>query len=173
MAEITVTGDRIETVFDLLGHKENDITYALGWGLAQSDDLLSRFLELVAAPEADVDAATLDLQRYRKDESHAGITDIEISSPLAHIIVEAKRGWDIPEREQLLLYLPALEASRAAGKDVRFVVLTQWGEDAYVKSLLGAEIVGVPIVTLGLGELAEVAASVAVAHSDRQRSANA
>jgi len=67
MAEITVTGDRIETVFDLLGHKENDITY-LGWGLAQSDDLLSRFLELVAAPEADVDvdAATLDLQRYRK-----------------------------------------------------------------------------------------------------------
>jgi hypothetical protein len=161
MAEITVTGDKVETVFDLLGRKENDITFALGWGLAQSDDLLHEFLEAVRAPSAYVDAATLDLQRYRKDESRAGITDIEISSPLAHVIVEAKRGWNIPHRDQLLLYLPALQSSRAEGKDVRFVVLTQWGEEAYVRSVLGSDLDGVPIVTLGLGQIANVAALVA------------
>lgn len=42
MAEIRVGGEPIETVFDLLGKKENDLTYALGWGPAQPDDALSR-----------------------------------------------------------------------------------------------------------------------------------
>src|SRR4051794_6259806 len=100
MAELTVGGQRADTVFDLLGRKENDITYALGWGLAQSDDLLSRFLVLAGATEIDPAQVTLDLQRYRKDDERAGITDIEIQSPRSHVIVEAKRGWNLPLEEQ-------------------------------------------------------------------------
>src|SRR5438128_2333268 len=134
MAEIRVAGERADTVFDLLGKKENDITYALGWGLAQSDDLLRRFLTLAGAVACEPSQVTLDLQRYRKDEDRAGITDIDIRSAESHVIVEAKRGWNLPVKDQLLLYLPTLKASRAEGKDARFVILTQWGETAYVKS---------------------------------------
>jgi hypothetical protein len=162
MAELTVGGQRAETVFDLLGRKENDITYALGWGLAQSDDLLSRFLALAGAAEIDPAQVTLDLQRYRKDDERAGITDIEIQSPRSHVIVEAKRGWNLPLEEQLRLYLPHLQESQTAGKDARFVILTQWGETEYVKSRLGAAIAGIPIMTVGLGQIAEVARAATV-----------
>jgi hypothetical protein len=168
MGDITVGGQRVDTVFDLLGKKENDITYALGWGLAQSDDLLHRFLGLVGAVEREPAEVTLDLQRYRKGEERAGITDIEIQSPNSHMIVEAKRGWNLPLEKQLRLYLAPLNQSRAAGKDARFVILTQWGETEYVKNRLGETIEGIPIVTVGLGQIAEIAQAAAVSER-RQR----
>lgn len=34
--------EKVETVFDLLGQKENDLTFALGWVLAQSPAFLTR-----------------------------------------------------------------------------------------------------------------------------------
>ena len=37
MTDLSLHGHPIRTVFDLLGDKENDITYSLGWGLANSD----------------------------------------------------------------------------------------------------------------------------------------
>jgi hypothetical protein len=163
MADLTVAGQRADTVFDLLGRKENDITYALGWGLAQSDDLMVRFLALAGVAEIDPAQVILDLQRYRKDDERAGITDIEIQSLRSHVIVEAKRGWNLPLEEQLRLYLPHLQESQTAGKDARFVILTQWGETENVKSRLGVAIGGVPIMTIGLGQIAEVARAASVA----------
>lgn len=161
MADLTIGGQPVETVFDLLGSKENDITYALGWGLAQSDDLLRRFLAMAGAAEREVSDVTLDLQRYRKDEERAGITDIEIQSPNSHVIVEAKRGWNLPLEEQLRLYLRPLQESQAVGKDARFVILTQWGEIEYVRHRLGAAMGGIPIMTVGLGQVAEIAQAAA------------
>ena len=56
MAEIRVGDAPIETVFDLLAKKVNDLTYTLGWGPAQSGDPLSpaRFAagRLVCEPQA-------------------------------------------------------------------------------------------------------------------------
>jgi len=37
VAELTLHSRPVGTVFDLLGSKEDDITYSVGWGLAQSD----------------------------------------------------------------------------------------------------------------------------------------
>jgi hypothetical protein len=34
MGDLTLYGRRIETVFDLLGDAEDDITYSVGWGPA-------------------------------------------------------------------------------------------------------------------------------------------
>jgi hypothetical protein len=36
-AELILYGRPVGTVFDLLGSKENDITYSLGWALAESE----------------------------------------------------------------------------------------------------------------------------------------
>jgi hypothetical protein len=166
LPELTIGGAPVSTVFDLLGRKENDITYALGWGLAQSPALFGRFLGLIGAEPEDSSEATLELQRYGKNDDRVGITDIEIRSPTLHAIVEAKRGWNLPLEEQLRLYRPRLEAARAAGKRVRFVVLTQWGETVYVEKLLGSDLDGIPISTIGLGQLADLANAVAT--SERQ-----
>jgi len=34
MTDLTLYGRRVETVFELLGEAEDDITYSVGWGLA-------------------------------------------------------------------------------------------------------------------------------------------
>jgi hypothetical protein len=42
--ELLLYSRPVRTVFDLLGDKEDDITYSLGWALAQSDRLVRRLL---------------------------------------------------------------------------------------------------------------------------------
>jgi hypothetical protein len=37
VAELTLHSRPVRTVFDLLGSKEDDITYSVGWGVAQSE----------------------------------------------------------------------------------------------------------------------------------------
>ena len=37
VTELTLHSQAVATVFDLLGGKEDDITYSVGWGLAQSE----------------------------------------------------------------------------------------------------------------------------------------
>ena len=36
MTQLLLHGRAVPTVFDLLSHDENDMTYPLGWGLAQA-----------------------------------------------------------------------------------------------------------------------------------------
>jgi hypothetical protein len=43
MAQLYLRDQEINTVFDLRGNKENDITFSLGWALAQSDSFVKRF----------------------------------------------------------------------------------------------------------------------------------
>ena len=47
--DLKLHGRPIGTVFDLLGKKENDITYSVGWALAQSPGLRKEdvFINLV------------------------------------------------------------------------------------------------------------------------------
>lgn len=42
-------GEPVNTVFDLLGKKENDLTKALGWGLSHSPRLIERLLANLAS----------------------------------------------------------------------------------------------------------------------------
>lgn len=98
----------MHTVFDLLGEKENDLTYALGWGLANSPRLIEAVLEDVGS-ELDVadtgDDPAVRLQEYVPG---SGYTDVEIRSDKAHVIIEAKRGWVLPDERQLSKYAESL-----------------------------------------------------------------
>src|SRR4029077_18007401 len=99
MTELRLHGHQVESVFNLLGEKENDITFSLGWALAQSPKFLQRFVERIfpTKQEISLDGLTVSLQNFRKLE---GITDIEITGSNLHIIVEAKRGWSLPAQKQ-------------------------------------------------------------------------
>jgi hypothetical protein len=142
-----------ESVFDLLGRKENDLTYAIGWCLAASPLFLSRFAASVGVVVEPGEEADVRLQTYDRDDERVGITDIQLRSPRAHVIVEAKRGWSIPTKAQLRRYAPILRRSAAAER--RFVVLTRWGSDAkgVVAAQLGGEVEGFPISTLGVTDV--------------------
>src|SRR4051812_8409835 len=109
MTDLLLHGRPVGTVFDLLGDKENDITYSLGWGLANSERLALAVLGDVLGHDSR-ESPAISLQEF---VSGGGFTDVEIKTPTRHLIIEAKRGWTLPTISQLEKYVPALERSSA------------------------------------------------------------
>lgn len=133
MVELRLHGSTVETFFDLLGRDENDMTFALGWGLSRNDAILHRFVERVASGAQLEPPVVVELQEH--DRADGGFTDIEILSADLHVIVEAKRGWDPPSEAQLRRYEARLDRARRPAQ--RVVVLTQNGAEAVVRHRLG------------------------------------
>ena len=104
--ELFLHGREVKTVFDLLGSKENDLTYALGWALSRSPALASRVLRGCLGDHAG-DVSAVRLQEF--GEADRGFTDIEIDSSAGRLVVEAKRGWDLPGDAQLMRYAPRVK----------------------------------------------------------------
>jgi len=63
MVELRLHGSSVDTVFDLLGRNENDMTFALGWGLSRNDAILRRFVERVATGAALEPPVVVELQK--------------------------------------------------------------------------------------------------------------
>lgn len=145
MTELLLHGRPVPTVFDLLGRDENDMTFALAWGMAQSEGFLSDVVETVAGRRIASADAVINLQRH---DQLGGFTDVEVTVPGdLHLIFEAKRGWNLPTDGQLRLYAQRLDQSEAL--DRRLIVLTQWGAEAFVASRLGDWELPYPRVALG------------------------
>jgi hypothetical protein len=134
MVELTLHGNTVDTVFDLLGRDENDMTFALGWGLSRNPTILQRFVEVVAAGTAIEPPVVVELQEH--DRADGGFTDIEVLSNGLHVIVEAKRGWDPPSSAQLQRYEHRLSEGRRPVQ--RLVILTQNGAEVVVRRRLGS-----------------------------------
>lgn len=127
-------GRSVNTVFDLLGDKENDMTFSLGWVLANSEHLVDAMLkDLTGRSWGGVRNSLIRLQTGRVDH---GITDIEIElrEDIA-IIFEAKRGANLPGETQLRKYAAAL-AKTAASQ--RLLVAITNATPAYAASALGS-----------------------------------
>jgi hypothetical protein len=133
MVELRLHGTNVETVFDLLGRNENDMTFALGWGLSRNAAILRRFVERVATGAALEPPVMVELQEH--DRADGGFTDIELLSTDLHVIVEAKRGWKPPSEDQLQRYEARL--ARADRPVQRVVILTQNGAETVVRHQLG------------------------------------
>jgi hypothetical protein len=103
MVELTLHGNHVATVFNLLGDRENDITFSVGWALAQSETLAKSLLEDVFP---GVDVGTVAAVRLQEFVEGGGYTDIELQSDRVALVLEAKRGWDLPTQAQLKKYLP-------------------------------------------------------------------
>ena len=88
----------IETMFDLLGHDENDMTASLGSGLAHNAAMLNRFVQRVAPGVSLTEPPAIELQKH--DRADGGFTGIELLAPELHVIVEAKVGCSSPRRRR-------------------------------------------------------------------------
>ena len=137
MAQLYLNGQEINTVFDR-GDKENDITFSLGWALAQSDVFLANFLKDVFPQKNTGKVTSVHLQKHGKEKG--GYTDIEIETEKAHVIVEAKRGWNLPKKAQLKKY-----AKRFKKKGINAIVAMAKYELSYAASKLPKAVNSVPI----------------------------
>jgi hypothetical protein len=112
VTELRLHGRVVQTVFDLLGANEDDVTYSLGWALSQSDDLAYALLGEFFA----VEAGELRGVRLQTSIPGAGRTDIEIEAEHAHLILEAKRGWEVESEGKLATYATRFEKDKSRGR---------------------------------------------------------
>ncbi|HKZ69441.1 MAG TPA: hypothetical protein VJL59_07355 [Anaerolineales bacterium] len=150
MTDLLLHHRRITTIFDLLGDKENDITFSTGWALAKSEVFLENLVGSVFPTARSRETTTIYLQEHAED---GGYTDIEIETNSAHIIIEAKRGWDLPRRTQLNRYARRLKRSVS----LRAIVVVAECSPIYAKSKLPDSLDGKPVVYLSWKRLLRIA----------------
>jgi hypothetical protein len=145
----------IHTVFDLLGHKEDDITYSVGWGLAQSHTLAYALL----AEVFDGELGTLSALQLQKADRETGRTDIEIETDRVHLIVEAKRGWTVPGIEQLTKYARRLQD--VDERRAHIAVVAEAAPHFPPVTALPPTVEGVPVSYIPWSRVAELVSSTA------------
>lgn len=160
--ELDLHGRRIASVFELLGTKENDITFSLGWALSQSEVLREGFLAAVFPKAKDVRVERVSLQDRA---GGPGITDLELRGPNVHVIIEAKRGWEVASRDQLAQYAPRLRASSV--EHASLVAMSECSAE-FAAIHLVPEIDGIPVVHLGWRDLERLTHSKRGTHAEKR-----
>jgi hypothetical protein len=150
MPELYLHQRRIESIFSLLGEKENDVTYSIGWALSRCPQFLQRFLQFALGTRErfHLEDVVVALQEFRKAE---GITDIEIRDSNLHVIAEAKRGWALPTEGQLAKYVPRFKATKAKQ---RVIITMSECSSEYARHNLPPSVDGVAVRHIGWREIA-------------------
>jgi hypothetical protein len=119
--ELVRYGEDVRTIFDLFGSKENDMTFGLGWVLTRSEAFLRLLIaDVCRQVPTRIDGAIVRLQTGRGLD---GITDIEIEIGTEFaIIIEAKKGPQLPTSHQLARYATVL--TRSTAKERHILALT-------------------------------------------------
>ncbi len=148
---LNLFGKEVESVFALNREDEDSVTYALGWSLSQSPALLAALGEDLFGKQIEFDDAHIDLQRSSRDR---GFSDVEIFSPsVAHIIIEAKRNWELPGTAQLKKY--ASRISRENGRGGLIVSLSAASQE-YAVDKLPNELGGIRVEHRSWGDLSKI-----------------
>jgi len=131
----------LDSVFCILGTSENAITQSIAWTLSQCPKFLFTFLaELM--PGSTLGELQVATQSFADDR---GFTDIEIyEHGVLHVIVEAKKGWRLPQGSQLQRYVPRFEET-SAPKGARLLISMSEASEVYASLHLPKAIGGVPV----------------------------
>ena len=125
-------GREVQTFFELLGTKEDDISFSIGYGFSKIPLFLTSFLHHISIrSNIDPDLTSIRLQQHEKGK---GRTDFEIEQEgVFSIIIESKKGWNFPEQSQLDQYSskPSFKHSNSPVK--KLVVFTESSQE-YTKS---------------------------------------
>ena len=149
MPDLFLHDRKVRTIFDLLGHKENDITYSVGWAIAKCDVFLALLIGRLF-PDHDIgNTVSIHLQQSAEQ---GGYTDIEIRTEHIHIIIEAKRGWNLPLVAQLEKYAKRF----TKGETTSAIVVMAECTPAYAESILPEEVMGIPIHYMSWKQVAAV-----------------
>lgn len=153
MSELRSGKKLISNVFQLLGHKENALSKTLAWVFSNNPDLLMRFLSHVIHEVASTDDVLIRIQEYENSKGVVGITDIEISNGSDYyVIIEAKRGWVLPDLTQLEKYVKRESFTKSKALHKVLVVVSDCTTD-YCNLHLDRQIAGTPILNVSWDEL--------------------
>jgi hypothetical protein len=119
-----------------LGKKENDLTYSLGWGLAQSETFVKSLLADVFPGE---EPGAIQALRQQESLAGGGFTDIEIETDRLPLVLEAKVGWSLPEEGQLVQYAPRLKQA-----DIGLILVVSECPPEFADPRLPKGVAGVP-----------------------------
>jgi hypothetical protein len=124
MTELLIFNEKVESIFQLLGEKENNISYSVGYAFSNCRFLLDNFLKyLNIRTSFQPEKIRIKLQTHEKEK---GFTDFEIiQEGEFHIIVEAKRGWSFPTNYQLSKYASRPSFVQSTTKDKRIVIFNE------------------------------------------------
>lgn len=124
MAQLYSYGNQVKSVFQLLGEKENDISYSIAWALSSCRKFLSNYLQSVGIKiSGETDQVTIKLQHHEKEK---GFTDIEIEKKGDFfLLIEAKRGWNFPSKSQLEKYASRHSFQSSSAKIKKIIVFNE------------------------------------------------
>lgn len=173
MPELRLYNNRVVmTVFDLLGTKD-DLTYAVGWGLADSDALCRALMSAAFGADDDSELTGAQLQHSRHG---AGRTDIEVNSVRRALVVEAKRGWNLPTEAQLEQYarrraseLSAETAAASSERAAHVLVVSECLRDYPRVAELPPALHGIPISYMPWSKLPALVDTVTGASSTTKK----
>lgn len=158
MADLYIFNDKIESIFQLLGQKENDISYSVGYAFSNCRHFLQKFLQhLKIKTPFDSEKIKIRLQTHEKDK---GFTDFEIIQDNEfHIVVEAKRGWTFPSNDQLEKYATRPSFVSSTAKYKRIVVFNE-SIPAFTKTHFGiTTIKTTPVEVVSWRDIQKIASS--------------
>ena len=144
MPSFTLHGREISSIFQLMGYKENDISHSTAWVLGKCEAMLRIFIKDICGVDSfNHDNVEISVQEYDKG---SGITDVEIRDDRAFfIIIEAKRGWILPQKDQLFKYSNRESFRKSIVKNKMIVTLSECSQDYAYHYLKIKEVNGIPI----------------------------
>jgi hypothetical protein len=159
MTILTLRNKKVESVFDLLGENENAMTSSLGFALSECKIFLNELAKMLGAERDFSDNVKIKLQEYRDQK---GFTDLEIIDPgFYHIIIEAKRGFVLPEEEQLKKYADRL-INNGDDRAIKLLVILAESDraDKWLDSASPKEINGVSIKNISWKKFRSMATKI-------------
>ena len=166
--ELSLHKRRVESVFSLLGEKENDITFSLGWALSRSPCFLKFFLKKVLPSHVRFEINNLEVV-LQEHKNNAGITDIEIresNGKSVHVIVEAKRGWTLPSKEQLKKYVPRIKVEKKSAGLI--VTMSECSREFAREHNLASEVKGIAVKHVSWEEIGSWCQSCGGNHAEKR-----
>lgn len=155
MGKMFAYGTEVNSIFQLIGTLENDITKSIAWALCKCPVFLKNIIEEIL--KIDIDPSKVRI-KYQDFEKGKGITDLEITDDEQfYIIIEAKRGWVLPSIEQLILYSDRKGLKDSCAENKAIVSMSECSATFAASYLRYTQVKGVPVKHLSWRRIYEIA----------------
>lgn len=154
MGELYAYGNKVTSVFQLIGMLEDDITKSIAWALCNCPVFLKKIIDEVLNIYIDPSKVRI---KYQESEKDKGRTDLELTDDLFYVIIEAKKGWILPGKDQLSLYSQRRSLVQSSAKHKVIMSMSECS-DTYANSYLPIKQAnGIPIMHLPWKRIYELA----------------
>ncbi len=155
MGELIANGNQVTNVFQLIGTLENDISKSVAWALCQCPEFAKKVFDDLFGIDCNSDNIQIT---YQMSEKNKGITDLEITdNSLFYVIIEAKRGWILPDADQLLLYYDRSRFTDSPAKNKAIVTMSECSIEYANEFLPFDKIQGIPVKHISWRRLYDLA----------------